>query len=77
MRVRRTLPAAGEYGAGLVFLPHDESDRNRIKDLIAKIVDEEGQRLIGWRDVPTDNAHGRPERPRDATRLPARVHCGQ
>jgi glutamate synthase (ferredoxin) len=51
-----TLPAAGEYGAGLVFLPHDESDRNRIKDLIAKIVDEEGQRLIGWRDVPTDNA---------------------
>jgi len=51
-----TLPAAGEYGAGLVFLPHDESDRNRIKDLIAKVVEEEGQRLIGWRDVPTDNA---------------------
>ena len=49
------LPAAGEYGAGLVFLPHDESDRNRIKDLIARIVDEEGQRLLGWRDVPTDN----------------------
>ena len=51
-----TLPAAGEYGAGLVFLPHDESDRNRIKDLIARVVEEEGQRLIGWRDVPTDNA---------------------
>jgi transcription termination factor Rho len=50
-----TLPAAGEYGAGLVFLPHDESDRNRIKDLIATIVQDEGQRLIGWRDVPTDN----------------------
>ncbi len=49
------LPAAGEYGAGLVFLPHDESDRNRIKDLIARIVDEEGQRLLGWRDVPTEN----------------------
>ena len=50
-----TLPAAGEYGAGLVFLPHDESDRDRIKDRIASIVEEEGQRLIGWRDVPTDN----------------------
>jgi glutamate synthase (ferredoxin) len=50
-----TLPPAGQYGAGLVFLPHDESDRNRIKDLIARIVDEEGQRLLGWRDVPTDN----------------------
>jgi glutamate synthase (ferredoxin) len=50
-----TLPAAGEYGAGLVFLPHDESDRERIKDLIGKIIEEEGQRLLGWRDVPTDN----------------------
>jgi len=50
-----TLPALGEYGAGLVFLPHDESDRDRIKELIAAIVEEEGQRLLGWRDVPTDN----------------------
>ena len=50
-----TLPAAGEYGAGLVFLPHDESDRDRIKDRIAAIVEEEGQRLLGWRNVPTDN----------------------
>ena len=49
------LPAAGQYGAGLVFLPHDESDRDRIKDLIARVIDEEGQRLLGWRDVPTDN----------------------
>ena len=24
-----TLPAAGGYGAGLVFLPHDERDRER------------------------------------------------
>jgi glutamate synthase domain-containing protein 2/glutamate synthase domain-containing protein 1/glutamate synthase domain-containing protein 3 len=50
-----TLPAAGEYGAGLVFLPHDESDRDRIKALIGTIIEEEGQHLLGWRDVPTDN----------------------
>jgi glutamate synthase domain-containing protein 2/glutamate synthase domain-containing protein 1/glutamate synthase domain-containing protein 3 len=49
------LPAPGEYGAGLVFLPHDESDRDRIKDRIAGIIEEEGQQLLGWRDVPTDN----------------------
>ena len=49
------LPASGEYGTGLVFLPHDESDRDRIRDVIARITDEEGQRLLGWRDVPTDN----------------------
>ena len=49
------LPAAGEYGAGLVFLPHEEASRERIKDLIGRITEEEGQTLLGWRDVPTDN----------------------
>ena len=50
-----TLPAAGAYGAGLVFLPRDARDRDAIKDLIARIVDEEGQTLLGWRDVPVDS----------------------
>src|SRR4029079_14521902 len=31
------LSLLGAYGAGLVFLPHDESDRDRIKDTIARI----------------------------------------
>jgi len=51
-----TLPAEGSYGAGLVFLPHEESDRDRIKDLIARITSEENQRLLGWREVPSDNS---------------------
>jgi glutamate synthase (NADPH/NADH) large chain len=49
------LPPPGQYAAGLVFLPHEESDRDRIKALMAQIVAEEGQRLLGWREVPTDN----------------------
>ena len=49
------LPTEGGYGAGLVFLPREESDRDRIKDLIARITEEEGQTLLGWREVPTDN----------------------
>ncbi len=49
------LPEAGAYAASLVFLPHDAGDRERIKTLIARIVAEEGQTLLGWRDVPTDN----------------------
>ena len=53
---RSRCPRPASYGAGLVFLPHDESRPRRIKDLIARIVEEEGQRLLGWRDVPTDNA---------------------
>ena len=50
------LPPAGGYGAGLVFLPHDARDREKVRDLIAKIAAEEGQTLLGWRDVPTDNS---------------------
>ena len=51
-----TLPAPGTYGTGLVFLPRKARDRDAIKDLIARIVEEEGQTLLGWRDVPVDNA---------------------
>jgi len=51
-----TLPEAGNYGAGLVFLPHLEKDRDAIKTLIGRIVAEEGATLLGWRDVPSDNS---------------------
>jgi glutamate synthase (NADPH/NADH) large chain len=50
-----TLPAAGDYGAGLVFLPRDLAERDKIQGLMAGIVAEEGQRLLGWRDLPTDD----------------------
>src|SRR6188508_3350239 len=49
------LPPAGAYGAGLVFLPHDPRDREAVRDVISRITAEEGQVLLGWRDVPTDN----------------------
>ena len=50
------LPAPGEYGAGMVFLPRDAVQRAQIEDLFAHIVAEEGQRVLGWRSVPTDDA---------------------
>jgi glutamate synthase (NADPH/NADH) large chain len=49
------LPAPGDYGAGLVFLPKAADARRRIQDLFEQIVREEGQRVLGWRDVPTDD----------------------
>jgi glutamate synthase (ferredoxin) len=49
------LPAAGDYGAGLVFLPHDRVERAKLETLLAGIATEEGQRLLGWRTVPTDD----------------------
>ena len=46
------LPREGSYGAGLVFLPVNTEARDRVLALIARIIDEEGQTLLGWRDVP-------------------------
>ena len=55
-----TLPPAGDYGAGLVFLPRDADARaTRSRQLFERIVAEEGQRLLGWRDVPTDDRAAR------------------
>ena len=48
------LPAEGRYGAGLVFLPQADGERDLVRRLFATIVREEGQRLLGWRKVPTD-----------------------
>src|SRR4029078_4801991 len=50
------LPPAGQYGVGLVFLPQAKEDRAAVQDVIARIVAEEGQKLLGWRDVPTDDS---------------------
>ena len=50
------LPPLRSYGAGLIFLPRDAERRGRIKGLFERIVVEEGQRVLGWREVPTDNS---------------------
>ncbi len=50
------LPANGEYAVGMVFLPQHEGSRNECEETIENLVQDEGQSLIGWRDVPVDNA---------------------
>jgi glutamate synthase (ferredoxin) len=54
-RLGLTLPPAGQYGAGLVFLPREPRQADKVRALLHSIVEEEGQRLLGWRDVPTDD----------------------
>jgi len=49
-----TLPVEGEYGVGMVFLPRDVFERNECLEIFEKAVREEGQRIIGWRNVPVD-----------------------
>ncbi|HVU27232.1 MAG TPA: glutamate synthase large subunit [Verrucomicrobiae bacterium] len=50
------LPAVGHYGVGQLFLPKDKAQREVIKKELAKIIADEGQTVLGWRDVPTDNS---------------------
>src|SRR5438093_2107981 len=53
---RVTLPSPGEYGVGMVFLPNNRSHRADCEKIFAGIVAEEGQKLLGWRTIPTNNA---------------------
>jgi glutamate synthase (ferredoxin) len=55
-RLGVALPGPGEYGAGLVFLPRDAGQAAECRGRLAEVVGEEGQRLLGWRDVPTDDS---------------------
>src|SRR5437773_789999 len=48
-------PRPPEYGCGLVFLPRDAQQREKVQVLLHTIVEEEGQLMLGWRDVPTDD----------------------
>jgi glutamate synthase (NADPH/NADH) large chain len=46
------LPAAGDYAVAMCFLPQDQASRDFIVGTFEKFIAKEGQRLIGWRDVP-------------------------
>jgi glutamate synthase domain-containing protein 2/glutamate synthase domain-containing protein 1/glutamate synthase domain-containing protein 3 len=48
------LPPLGAYGVLMCFLPTDEAARTSIEQQLERTVAAEGQRLLGWRDVPVD-----------------------
>jgi len=51
------LPAVGEYAVGNVFLPQAANNRAVCETLISKIIAEEQQALLGWRNVPVNNSN--------------------
>ncbi len=48
------LPAEGRYGIGVMFLPQDPIVRKAAENLVEKIILDEDQKFLGWRDVPVD-----------------------
>ncbi len=48
------LPPPGRYATGLVFLSRDPAERKWQVEILERLIAEEGQRLLGWREVPHD-----------------------
>ena len=62
-RLGFTLPSPGEYGAGMVFFPVERQQRLQCEGVIERVVQEEGLKFLGWRDIRTNpNAIGREAR---------------
>ncbi len=51
-----TLPEAGQYGVGMLYTAPDAEIRGKSRQEFEKIAAEEGLKVLGWRDVPTDNS---------------------
>ncbi len=49
------LPPPGHYGIGMVFLPREPASRLACEYEIERAIKDEGQTLLGWRDVPIDS----------------------
>ncbi|HET9163330.1 MAG TPA: glutamate synthase large subunit [Solirubrobacterales bacterium] len=54
------LPEPGRYGVAMCFLPPAKEKRRRPRELLEEIVAAEGQRVLGWREVPVDPAYTGP-----------------
>ncbi|HSZ96216.1 MAG TPA: glutamate synthase subunit alpha, partial [Bradyrhizobium sp.] len=50
------LPEPGAYAVGALFMPKEKAWRKVIQSIIADQIKAEQLTLLGWRDVPTDNA---------------------
>ena len=48
------LPADGEYGVGMVFLPPQPEAFEKARALVSHHIEDEGLEVLAWRDVPVD-----------------------
>jgi glutamate synthase (NADPH/NADH) large chain len=63
-----TLPRAGDYGVGMVFLPKESASRLACQEEIERATRAEGQVVLGWRDGPVN--HDMPMSPTVRAREP-------
>ncbi len=51
-----TLPQAGHYAVGYIFMPQDEELREHCENIVKEVIALEGQVFLGFRRVPVDNS---------------------
>ncbi|PJI06693.1 MULTISPECIES: glutamate synthase large subunit [Clostridium] len=49
------LPKSGKYAVGMVFLPKETALSYQCEGILERAVEEQGQKVLGWRVVPRDN----------------------
>ncbi len=54
--LRISLPEAGHYAVGHMFMPRNEAQRIYCQSVVERVIEAEGLQLLGWRNVPTDNS---------------------
>lgn len=50
------VPAQGQYGAGIVFLPKDKHEAEKCLKIFEEIVKQEGLSIISYRELPVNSA---------------------
>src|SRR5690242_14168975 len=48
------LPEPQKYGIGMIFLPKEPAIRLQCEGIVERLIEVEGQKVLGWRDVPVD-----------------------
>ena len=56
-RLGFSLAPNRRFAIGQVFLPPNAEARAACESILEQVITAEGQRVLGWRDVPTDPAH--------------------
>ncbi len=73
-----SLPVAGSYGIGMLFLPRQSEQRRTCEEVIAQTAAAEGMAVLGWRDVPTNNLRlGRGVRDVEPAIRQVAIACGE
>jgi len=53
-KINIALPGPGDYAVGMLFLPREPNIRLFCEGIFEKVLREENQKLLGWRQVPVN-----------------------